>query len=64
LTGIPFGANFGGDNFDNIITLSRSKSLGEQVKRRFTIGAYITKKENYEKLFIHSQKIRHFLVNE
>jgi aspartyl-tRNA(Asn)/glutamyl-tRNA(Gln) amidotransferase subunit A len=64
LTGIPFGAKFNGDSFDDIITITRSKTLGRQVKRRFTIGAYITKKENYEKFFIYAQKIRHMLVNK
>jgi aspartyl-tRNA(Asn)/glutamyl-tRNA(Gln) amidotransferase subunit A len=44
--------------------MARSKTLGEQVKRRFTIGAYITAKENYDKYFIRAQKIRHLLVDK
>jgi aspartyl-tRNA(Asn)/glutamyl-tRNA(Gln) amidotransferase subunit A len=47
-----------------MITLSRTQKLGDQVKRRFVIGAYVTKKENYVKYFIRAQKIRQLLVNE
>ncbi|MDR0674874.1 MAG: aspartyl/glutamyl-tRNA amidotransferase subunit A [Mycoplasmataceae bacterium] len=64
LTGIHFGVNFGGKDYSEIITNARSSALGEQVKRRFTIGAYITKKENYEKYFIKAQKIRRLLVDQ
>jgi aspartyl-tRNA(Asn)/glutamyl-tRNA(Gln) amidotransferase subunit A len=64
LSGIIFGANFGGANYDEILKIARSKTLGNQIKRRFTIGQYITRKDNFDKVFLRAQKIRRFLVNK
>ena len=53
MTGIPFGKNFDENitGYTNIITNNRTKGFGPQVKRRFTIGAYITQNKNYEGIF-------------
>lgn len=42
---------------------ARTKLLGNQIKRRFTIGAYITLAENYEPLFKKAQKARRMIVD-
>jgi aspartyl-tRNA(Asn)/glutamyl-tRNA(Gln) amidotransferase subunit A len=64
LTGIQFGLNLGGKDYEDIILHARTSGLGEQVKRRFTIGAYVTESQNFEKMFLRSQRIRRYLVNK
>ncbi len=65
LTGVTFGTNFDKDirGFFNVIKNNRTKGFGKQIKRRFIIGAYITKSENYQSLFMKSKKYRTFLIN-
>ncbi|MDC4162988.1 Asp-tRNA(Asn)/Glu-tRNA(Gln) amidotransferase subunit GatA [Mycoplasma sp. T363T] len=64
LTGIPFGEKVEGDNYDEKVINARTKLLGNQIKRRFTIGAYITLANNYEPLFKKAQKARRLIVEE
>jgi aspartyl-tRNA(Asn)/glutamyl-tRNA(Gln) amidotransferase subunit A len=63
-TSIPFGVYAGGHGYDEVITKARSAGFGDQVKRRFTIGAYITKSENFEKIFQKAKKVRTIIINE
>lgn len=62
-TGITFGNRVEADNFADSATLSRTKYLGGEVKRRLLIGDFSLRKENYEEFFIKSKKIRR-LVHE
>jgi aspartyl-tRNA(Asn)/glutamyl-tRNA(Gln) amidotransferase subunit A len=63
LTGIGFGTNLGGKDFEEIITNNRTNNFMEQIKRRFTIGAYVSKSENFVKIFQRSKKLRTLLIN-
>ena len=66
MTGIPFGKNFDENitGYTNIITNNRTKGFGSQVKRRFTIGAYITQNKNYEGIFKKARKLRALMIQE
>ena len=66
MTGIPFGKNFDENitGYTNIITNNRTKGFGPQVKRRFTIGAYITQNKNYEGIFKKARKLRALMIQE
>jgi aspartyl-tRNA(Asn)/glutamyl-tRNA(Gln) amidotransferase subunit A len=63
MTGIHFGLNSGGKDYEDILIKSRTSGFGLQLKRRFTIGAYITKAENFEPIYQRSKKIRTYLNN-
>jgi aspartyl-tRNA(Asn)/glutamyl-tRNA(Gln) amidotransferase subunit A len=58
ITGITFGKNLGGNNYDEIITKNRTNGIGMEARARMIIGAYITKHNNFEKYFLRAQKIR------
>ncbi len=62
LTGILFGQNKGGKNFEEIIMNNRSEYFGRQLKRRFVIGSLVTSKEYYEDVFNASKKVRTLLI--
>lgn len=62
LTGILFGNNNGGKNYEDIITTNRSEYFGRQLKRRFVIGSLVTSKEYYEEVFNASKKARTLLI--
>jgi len=63
MTGIPFGEDFGGKDYHEILLKNRTANFGKQIKRRFTIGAYITKSENFDPIFQRSKKIRTLINN-
>ncbi|WP_027119906.1 Asp-tRNA(Asn)/Glu-tRNA(Gln) amidotransferase subunit GatA [[Mycoplasma] testudinis] len=62
LTGIPFGEQGSGENFEQKVMDARNKFFGDQLKRRFTIGAFATSKENFEKYYLKSKKVRAKIV--
>ncbi|MDR3163827.1 MAG: Asp-tRNA(Asn)/Glu-tRNA(Gln) amidotransferase GatCAB subunit A [Mycoplasmataceae bacterium] len=64
MTGIPFGLNAGGSNYDDIITNNRTQGLGSHVKHRLVIGAYITQAKHFHTIFQRSQKIRTLIIDE
>ncbi|QZX49038.1 amidase family protein [Mycoplasma sp. E35C] len=64
LSGITFGQKADGENYEQKTINARSQFLGNQIKRRFTIGAYITLAQNYEPLFKKAQKVRRLIVEE
>lgn len=63
LTGIPFGESGTGNDFLTKVMDARNKYFGEQLKRRFTIGAFATSKENFEKYYLKSKKVRAKIVD-
>lgn len=64
MTGITFGENMGGKNFEEIATNNRTKNFGNELKRRFIIGSFCTSEDNYNDLFLKSKKIRTLVINE
>ncbi|MGL4647388.1 MAG: amidase family protein [Mycoplasmoidaceae bacterium] len=64
MTGITFGKNLGGKNFEEIATKNRTEFFGKELKRRFVIGAFCTSEENYEELFLKSKKGRTLIINK
>jgi hypothetical protein len=38
--------------------------MGVELKRRLTIGAYVTQSKNFEKIFLKAKKIRTLIINE
>ncbi|ATZ18995.1 aspartyl/glutamyl-tRNA amidotransferase subunit A [Williamsoniiplasma somnilux] len=64
LDGINFGLREPGDDFTEIMTKTRSKYLGDVVKRRFVIGSLNLKKENQELYMNKAKKVRRLIVEE
>ncbi len=63
LSGILFGMNKGGKNYEDIIMNNRTEFFGRQLKRRFVIGSLVTSKEYYEDVFNASKKVRTLIIN-
>lgn len=63
LTGIPFGNKSQGNSFEDLAKKTRNVFFGEQLKRRFTIGSFALKKENFEKYYLKSKKVRAKITN-
>ncbi|MCQ3907980.1 MAG: amidase family protein [Mycoplasmoidaceae bacterium] len=63
LQGITFGRNVGSDEDDYFKSLikSRTEGIGDEVKRRFVIGAFLTTKENSQKITLAARSIRHMV---
>ncbi len=59
--GLLFGQRVEGEDFEDTARKTRTKFLGSEIKRRFTIGSYCTAFENYEELFLNSKKYRTLL---
>ncbi|MGL4952167.1 MAG: amidase family protein [Mycoplasma sp.] len=64
LSGILFGENNDGKNFEEILKNNRSLNFGRQLKRRFVIGAFATCSENYFEIFQESKKVRTLIIEE
>ncbi|MGL5733131.1 MAG: amidase family protein, partial [Metamycoplasmataceae bacterium] len=63
LTGVNFGQRVEGANWKDTFSKTRSKGFGFMVQRRLALGSFYLEKDNQEKLFIRSQKIRR-LIND
>ncbi|MGL5246291.1 MAG: amidase family protein [Mycoplasmoidaceae bacterium] len=63
MTGITFGENMGGKDFEEIATNNRTKNFGNELKRRFIIGSFCTSEDNYNDLFLKAKKIRTLVIN-
>lgn len=63
LQGITFGRNAGLETDDYFTSLvkSRTEGIGNEVKRRFVIGAFLTTKENYQNITLAAHGIRHMV---
>jgi aspartyl-tRNA(Asn)/glutamyl-tRNA(Gln) amidotransferase subunit A len=46
-----------------MIYANRTNGFNTQLKRRLTIGAYVSKAENFIPVFQHSKKIRTLIIN-
>ncbi len=63
LDGIKFGPRYEGNNYEEVMTLARSKGFSEMIKRRFVIGGYSLLSENQNEVFLRAQKCRRLIVN-
>lgn len=64
LNGILFGMNDQiGNNYDEIAMHNRSQYFGHELKRRFTIGAYVTSSANYWQMFNQAKYVRTAIIN-
>ncbi|MGL5617475.1 MAG: amidase family protein [Metamycoplasmataceae bacterium] len=63
LTGVNFGQRVEGENWKETFSKTRSNGFGFMVQRRLSLGSFYLEKDNQEKLFIRSQKIRR-LIND
>jgi aspartyl-tRNA(Asn)/glutamyl-tRNA(Gln) amidotransferase subunit A len=60
--GITFGPK-SDKPYEEMLIENRSNNFGEQLKRRFVIGAYVTSSENFENIYQRTKKIRTLLNN-
>lgn len=58
LNGIAFGSRKDGNNWEEIMTNTRSQGFGKMVQRRLTLGSFFLYEENQKDLFIKAQKVR------
>ncbi|WP_036463659.1 amidase family protein [Mycoplasmopsis sturni] len=58
LNGIAFGERVQGQNWEEIMTRTRSEKFGKMVSERLALGSYFLHSENQEELFIKAQKVR------
>jgi aspartyl-tRNA(Asn)/glutamyl-tRNA(Gln) amidotransferase subunit A len=61
--GVTFGPK-SKQPYQAMLLENRTNNFGEQLKRRFTIGAYVTSAENFEPIFQRTKKIRTLIINE
>ncbi|ADE19707.1 amidase family protein [Mycoplasma crocodyli] len=63
LTGIGFGKREEGQDWEEIMTNTRSKNLGKMVQRRLSLGSYYLYSENQKDVFLKAQKVRRVIKN-
>ena len=63
LDGIKFGPRYQGENYEEVMSLARTKGFSELIKRRFIIGSYALLSENQHDVFLRAQKCRRLIVN-
>ncbi|EFF41778.1 amidase family protein [Mycoplasmopsis alligatoris] len=61
LAGIGFGAREKGNNWEEIMTNTRSKNFGMMVQRRLSLGSYYLYSENQKDVFLKAQKVRRLI---
>ncbi len=61
-TGVPFGANEGGQEYKDLIFKNRNKYINNQVKKRMLMGAYVTSRDNFKSIYIKAKKVRTLLI--
>lgn len=62
LCGVGFANRQEGKDWEEIFTNTRSKGFGLMVQRRLALGSYYLEKENQDKYFIRSQKVRTLII--
>lgn len=63
LNGIAFGNRQTGNNWEEIMTNTRSKGFGEMVQMRLTLGSYFLFSKNQKEIFIKAQQVRRIIKN-
>lgn len=65
LQGITFGKSEAkdGDDYFSALVRSRTAGLGDEIKRRFVIGSFLTTKENSQGIVAAARGIRHLAQN-
>ena len=64
LDGIKFGPRKEGKTMEEEVFNTRTAFFSSSVKRRFVFGSYCLAKENQERVFIKTQKVRHLIVDK
>lgn len=64
LNGVPFGVREEGQNLNEVMTNTRTKGLGFQVRQRHLLGAYSLTGENYERIFTQAKQVRQLIVDD
>ncbi|VEU78139.1 amidase family protein [Mycoplasmopsis columbinasalis] len=62
LNGIAFGNRKDGENWEQIMTNTRSQGFDKMVQRRLTLGSFFLFASNQEELFLKAQKARRVIV--
>ncbi|MCV3728438.1 aspartyl/glutamyl-tRNA amidotransferase subunit A [Ureaplasma miroungigenitalium] len=52
------------NNYEDLIKTVRTQFLGQELKHRFAIGAYVSTPQNFDEFLIRAMKMRHVLVSE
>ena len=63
LDGIKFGHRYEGEDYQKVMTETRTHGFSELIKRRFVIGSYSLLRENQNEVFLRAQKCRRLIVN-
>ena len=63
LNGVSYGNRVEGKDWSDTMTKTRTKNLGEMVKRRLTIGSYVLSSENFKDIFVKAQSVRTLISN-
>ena len=61
MTGVTTGITAAGKDYKDLITNTRTKYLGLQVKRRFLLGSFALNNENYDDMYLKAKKVRNVL---
>jgi aspartyl-tRNA(Asn)/glutamyl-tRNA(Gln) amidotransferase subunit A len=63
--GLTFGPKTDpNQTYEEQLFAGRTYGFGNQLKRRLTIGAYVTNEQNHAEIFLHAKKVRTALINE
>lgn len=62
--GIHFTSRAGGNTLDEIVSGSRSRYLGAEVKRRIMLGTYVLAKGYYDAYYLQALKVRRRIKND
>ncbi|WP_338822848.1 amidase family protein [Mycoplasmopsis felifaucium] len=63
LNGIAFGNRKQGNNWEEIMTNTRSSGFGKMVQLRLTLGSYFLHSENQKEMFTKAQQVRRLIKN-
>lgn len=66
LTGINFGkrsSNKKINGYEDTVISTRTENLGENIKKRYIIGAYALERQNQEKIYLLAKKTRNSLIS-
>ncbi|VEU75516.1 aspartyl/glutamyl-tRNA(Asn/Gln) amidotransferase subunit A [Mycoplasmopsis maculosa] len=61
LNGIAFGNRYDGENWEEIMTKTRTNGFGHMVQLRLTLGSYFLHQNNQKDMFIKAQQVRRLI---